>query len=370
MTPATAQIFDPAARYPSLMEQMKVADHRKTVKVSPTVPLVIYHADCNDGLTAAWVVKQAFAAGVDLYPAKYQQPPPDVTGREVVIVDFSYKRSVLLEMAQKAESILILDHHKSAEEDLRGIGEVASNIIAQFDMERSGAGLAWDYFYNTHLNGCTDTEDGSLDCVCDALPRPWFVNYVEHNDLWRHSNPKYDGVMPDCKAILEYIRSYPSSSHFEMYDHWLHRHRTYARQKRPLDPPAEVVKAGRDLLRAKQILVEQALTFATPVNYPGIGTLLVCNVPFFLASEVGHALSERNATMYGIPLGVTYYRAKDDRWSLSFRSVGDYDVSALAIVHGGGGHKNSAGASVDDLPWAVPWFQVDVEDGHTSLKRI
>ena len=42
----------------------------------------------------------------------------DVTGKDVVLVDFSYKRPVLMEMAEKANNILILDHHKTSAEDL------------------------------------------------------------------------------------------------------------------------------------------------------------------------------------------------------------------------------------------------------------
>ena len=61
---------------------------------NPT-PLCIYHHNCADGFTAAWVVKKAFG-NVDFHPGKYNEPPPDVTGRDVIIVDFSYKYDVLL----------------------------------------------------------------------------------------------------------------------------------------------------------------------------------------------------------------------------------------------------------------------------------
>src|SRR4051812_40261454 len=95
-------------------------------------PLCIYHGNCADGFASAWVVRKANTAEIlnnEGYPTwqgdemqfhagVYQNPPPDVTGRHVIMVDFSYKRPVLLEMAAKAESILILDHHKTAAEDL------------------------------------------------------------------------------------------------------------------------------------------------------------------------------------------------------------------------------------------------------------
>lgn len=82
-------------------------------------PLILYHNHCPDGFCAAWVAHRQFGGGADYIPVQYGQPPPDVAGRDVFIVDFSYKRAVLLEMAEKANSVVVLDHHRTAEEDLR-----------------------------------------------------------------------------------------------------------------------------------------------------------------------------------------------------------------------------------------------------------
>ena len=77
--------------------------------------ICIYHSPCMDGFTAAWVARKALGNDVEFFAATYGEPPPDVTGKDVIMVDFSYKRPVLMEMAKKAHSFLILDHHKSAE---------------------------------------------------------------------------------------------------------------------------------------------------------------------------------------------------------------------------------------------------------------
>jgi oligoribonuclease NrnB/cAMP/cGMP phosphodiesterase (DHH superfamily) len=103
--------------------------------------MCIYHGNCADGFGAAWVVRKAMGE-IDFHPGKYQEPPPDVTGKDVVMVDFSYKRPVLLEMAEKANSILILDHHKTAAEDLL---DLPANVTAKFDMGHSGAMLTWEH---------------------------------------------------------------------------------------------------------------------------------------------------------------------------------------------------------------------------------
>ena len=86
--------------------------NNKEYKMKRDISLCIYHGNCADGFGAAWVVRKALG-DIDFHAGKYQAPPPDVTDKDVVIVDFSYKRPVLLEMAAKANSILILDHHKT-----------------------------------------------------------------------------------------------------------------------------------------------------------------------------------------------------------------------------------------------------------------
>ena len=79
-------------------------------------PLVIYHGGCPDGFCAAWVAHRCYVENgqtPELYAARYGDDPPDVVGREVLIVDFSYPRNVLESMAQQAKSIRLFDHHKT-----------------------------------------------------------------------------------------------------------------------------------------------------------------------------------------------------------------------------------------------------------------
>lgn len=70
--------------------------------------ICIYHGNCADGFTAAWAVWKALGAQVEFIPGVYGEAPPDVTGADVIMVDFSYKRPVLEAMAAKAHSMLIL----------------------------------------------------------------------------------------------------------------------------------------------------------------------------------------------------------------------------------------------------------------------
>ena len=140
-----------------------------------TRTICIYHANCADGFTAAWAVRQALGSGVEFVPAGYGDEPPDVDDADVVIVDFSYPRAVLERMAKWARSILVLDHHKTAQAELAALPQAQTTwhqhkrcgvrLAAEFDMARSGAQMAWDFF--------------------GQRVRPFLIDVVADRDLWK-----------------------------------------------------------------------------------------------------------------------------------------------------------------------------------------
>lgn len=189
-------------------------------------PLVIYHANCADGFTAAWAVRQAIEA--DFHPAVHGAPPPPAEGRDLVLVDFCYPPHVMLDLQQVARSILVLDHHKSAAADMPDRADEATEnmnagpvvirldgalwggahtwgavreaqqsaswgggyatIYALFDMDRSGAGITWDFFH-------------------PGKARPALIDHVEDRDLWRFA-------LHGTREIQSAVFSYPYSSRF------------------------------------------------------------------------------------------------------------------------------------------------------------
>ena len=80
----------------------------------------------------------------------YGDPVPDVTGRDVLILDFSFKRDVMLDLACKAASILCLDHHRTAEAELAGL------LFCKFDMNKSGGRLTYEYLQS--IDAATNAE--------------------------------------------------------------------------------------------------------------------------------------------------------------------------------------------------------------------
>lgn len=272
-------------------------------------PLCIYHGKCADGFTAAWAVYSRFGHAIDFHPGVYSEPPPDVTGRDVLIVDFSYKRPVLEQMIAQAKSMLVIDHHKTAAEDLAFLPKVSyydtdlPKAAAFFDMERSGAGLAWDFFN-------------------PDKPRPALVNYAEDRDLWRFK-------LPHSREISAF-----TFSHEYTFENWDALATTLE------ESFATAVAAGDAIERKHHKDVAELVAACKRRVVIGGVEVWAASLPYTLTSDAGHLMAT------GEPFAACYWDTPGGR-VFSLRSTDEgHDVSAIAKQYGGGGHKNASGFTV------------------------
>lgn len=260
---------------------------------------VLYHQGCNDGFCAAWVARGVLRGEVEFLPVQYGNPPPPLeTKSRVYILDFSYKKKILLEMAEAAETLVVLDHHKTAQEELQGT--FPDNIILKFDMEKSGGRLAWEHFYRFA-----------------NMPSPWLVDYTEDRDLWRFK-------LMESRAVNAALASYERT-----FEQWDQLHKLGA----PIDTLA---REGWAILRYQQQIIDGALAVASEIELDGHKVLTVNTT--VCVSEIAGKLAE------GRPFGTCFFIRKDGKkvWSLRSTDAG-VDVSEVARRHGGGGHRNAAG---------------------------
>ena len=264
--------------------------------------VVIYHKNCFDGFGAAWVARRVLdEADTTFVAATYGDAPPAVTESNVYIVDFSYPKEVMLALHAANKSLKVLDHHKTAQENCEGLD------FCEFDLSRSGAGMAWDYF-EPHI------------------PRPPLINYIEDRDLWKFS-------LPHCKEVHAYIASWPKS--FPVWD-TLETELYVAFDK--------VVTAGASILRYHQQKIDEIVVHAA-LQQVGDYLVPVVNCNYQFASDVGNLLTEHYADS---PFAATYCYLADGtkQYSLRGRNSDAFDVSAVAAQFGGGGHKKAAGFKV------------------------
>lgn len=292
-----------------------------------TNPLCIYHAGCVDGFAAAWVVRRHFlerGEAIDFHASQYGEAAPDVTGRDVIMVDFSFKRPEINRMIAReggARSIMVLDHHKTAERDLAGFrtpaptwtGHLESvyrdcvenvpepSVYALFDMDRSGAGLTWDYFF-------------------PAQRRPRLVDYVEDRDLWRFA-------LPASRNLHACIASHPYD--FAVWDQ-LVAQAELATDRMSAEGEAIDRKLQKDI--AAILSVEPRRMVIGGISVP------VVNAPGIWSSDCAGKMAET------APFAAVYFDMPHARvFSLRSRGAGGADVSEIAKKYGGGGHRNAAG---------------------------
>lgn len=262
--------------------------------------MCIYHANCCDGMGAAWSVHHALSDShqIDFVSATYQGELPDVAGKDVIIVDFSFKREVMEQLAEAANSILVLDHHKSAEAELTPLLE--SNVIeGMFDMNKSGAVLAWEWFNPDELI-------------------PPLIEHIQDRDLWRFE-------LPGTREIQAALYSYPMT--FDVWDELM---------VKPLDI---LYREGVAIDRAHNKNVDGLVEYLVQYHpFAGYENIPVLNCNYMFASDAGHAMANE------APFSVTYYDTQESRkFSLRSNKEHGVDVSEIAEMFGGGGHKNAAG---------------------------
>lgn len=284
---------------------------------------VLYHDSCLDGLGAKYAAWKKFGDAAEYIPVQYGKPLPELKTHkwsdelkvgdeiypldkvpgpayyripvEVYIVDFSYPKNVLEELRARVDTLVVLDHHKTAEEALRGFPG------AHFDMNKSGAVLAWEYFH-------------------PGIPVPLLLLNIQDRDLWKFELANTDEItaaLPLLRGNMEYWDSIVKDN----------------------DGYLNLAMDGSVLIEYDELQVENALKDVVVLPFKGYKA----GVRNWTgnASNLGEAIYKSREL--GVDFSLTYFIGSDGRPVFSFRSQGDMDVSKLAKELGGGGHKNASG---------------------------
>lgn len=283
-------------------------------------PLVIYHDNCADGFGAAWAAWCKLGDNAEYLPMNYNDKrvfvgedgklafPVSLAGRNIYILDFSFKPEIMGAMLGLVNHITWIDHHKTAFED-NGLDPTKLHIERNpelnthyiLDPDHSGCVLAWQHFN-------------------PELPTPIGLELIEDRDLWKWQ-------MANTRDFATGLRSEPFS--FERFS-WLMWH------------PNDAIDAGHAMNKLFDEQLANITARPMPVDLYDIdGNLhmgLATNCTPNFSSEAGNILAKQSETF-----GMTWVLSSDGSINVSIRSIGDYDVSKIAKNYGGGGHRNAAG---------------------------
>ncbi|MAE81764.1 MAG: hypothetical protein CMB80_03430 [Flammeovirgaceae bacterium] len=257
-----------------------------------TINCVLYHANCADGCGAAYAAWKHLGDKAEYHAVRHGDDPPDVKGKNVVILDFAYDKGTTQYLMLSSNELLIIDHHRSSMLELQGF----CNAI--FDMHKSGAMLAWEFFHGDK-------------------PPPSFIKYIEDRDLWKWE-------LPHSHEFAAGFEMVPFD--FRLYDRFQE------------DAAVEgLIKLGYYILPYRNGVIKKLCENAASKKM-GEHSVLVLNTPYSM-SEVGNEL----ACNCDIAV-VWYYDHFKKCIKISFRAINEnVDVSTIAKKFGGGGHKSAAG---------------------------
>ncbi|QBK06068.1 phosphoesterase [Hylemonella gracilis] len=281
-----------------LPQQLQIEPHRHDPD-----PLVIYHARCPDGFgaaLAAWLFYEGRAEFLACAHGDIEavEDLPRLDGRAVYILDFSFAPDLLSEIERRAAKLVLLDHHKSAAEKLTGFACRCG--VVHFDMQRSGARLAWDFFQ----------ADRST---------PALVRYIEDRDLWNWAYPESAAFL---SALDMESMDFERWAEISSYDE---------------SQLADFMSRGRAMDEKFRKLAQDMVANAEPIVFMGRAGLML-NAPGAFHSLLGDILSRQSGSY-----ALLWSAAKGGVVKVGLRSQKDFDCIPLAESMGGGGHAQACG---------------------------
>lgn len=312
-----------------------------------TKPIVVlYHRGCNDGIVAAWAAFSHYGKSAKYLAYQYgEELPAEVFGAHVIMVDLSLPKDMLAKITSEIESILIIDHHKTAKPlsavmrpvktyseylQHRSSGEQSFLL---FDNEYSGATLAYAFFNNI------------TNIVATELPYP--IRLIQDYDLWHHQ-------FADTKPLNAWLINGGLS--IERVDELM----SYGD-----NIPNEFLAVGNALMKYDDKIIRSVLKEYLEVYTTDTGhRYVMVNAPHHLRNEIGDRLSDK------FDFVVLYTRRKERTvYSLRARK-GGFDTSTISERFGGGGHAEASAFSIPHPAHAQRQAQALFGKPLTFLERL
>jgi oligoribonuclease NrnB/cAMP/cGMP phosphodiesterase (DHH superfamily) len=278
--------------------------------------IIIYHTQCSDGIVCAWIAKKTQTKSKYISYKAGCVPRCEFSDKNILFMDISPNFDQLLGYICNNKKIVIIDHHKSALDNIKQLGDKPENLELHIDMNKAGCQLAWEYFFHDK-------------------PIPWFIDYIADRDLWtwKLENSKnintalfYDGEISIGKLDELLVNS---------------------EEKIKL-----LIERGKIIndIRDKEIRKYQKEAIEAELCTPSFKyKCWLSNCPYNLRSDVGSALANTQFPNGDIPAfsASWLYNPQTNEWYVSLRgSKYSPDLSEICKFFGGGGHPKASGFTI------------------------
>lgn len=290
------------------------------------VDLVITHRSCGDGKASAWIVHYTdlLANGIEVESKKkflefshgeeinldalYNQ----VIDKDVLITDFSFPPSTILEIKKRCKSFILLDHHQT------NLEEVKSEPNCYFDMNHAASFITAAYMEQTSDNYRRYIGAGVI---------PKLIFYAETRDMW------WKDLEFEEEINLALFN-----------DYWSYKN--YSDLNDNETKFSKLIETGKHYLRIKKREISTKARFARKALFMNKYECMAINTDTS-PSDLAHEVLARNpsAKMAMIWFNTFIEGKSTNKYRLRSRNEDEksFNVATLAEVFGGGGHANAAG---------------------------
>ena len=294
---------------------------------------IFAHSHCTDGLVAASIMKHSLQMKHNVEPevvfVSYGKEKEAISKANldsdttVYCVDFAFNQETTLELCKLAEKVTVLDHHKTAHENLHDL-KTHYNLYFIYDVEKSGASIVRDYC-NKHLGLYSHIKLNQKEILNKV------VNMVEDRDLWLFR-------LPMTKEFAEYVFAYMQPNDIDRMTKILFNFN--------FDSLKEICQMGETIMHYKNNIIEKKLNSYVPVYFHADNTklLIINETQPDLVSQLGNELCRK----YNVPVCLYNISGSENSnelsVALSFRSMDHLEpVDGIARLFNGGGHANASG---------------------------
>jgi oligoribonuclease NrnB/cAMP/cGMP phosphodiesterase (DHH superfamily) len=297
-------------------------EHLRKICNPMDINVIIYHNPCMDGYASAYIAKHFIGKELKFIPKSLDRKPidiEDIKDKNVLMIDIVCEN--VEEINSHANSLIILDHHKTNQDKLKDIN------YAYFDMHKSGVGLAWEYFYINE----------------DKYKMPLFLKCIQDRDLWTW-------IIPESRFFCDYLYEEVNFSDQkfkilkELMNEW---------DDKKEDNPIfnNYYNIGKILNKMKMKNIENIVKYKSKLIELNIKEnmykVYIYNTPTD-ASDLGNYVMENLDCDFVI---IWCYNHASELYTYSVRSIDKKtDVGYISKIYGGGGHRNAAGFSSDKHP--------------------
>jgi oligoribonuclease NrnB/cAMP/cGMP phosphodiesterase (DHH superfamily) len=277
------------------------------------IEVVIFHHPCMDGFASAFVAQLYLNKNnkdIKLIPKSLDGKPiniEDIKDKNVLMVDIVCEN--FAEINEKANSLIILDHHKTNEIKLKDVD------YAYFDMNKSGVGIAWEYFYEF------EDKDKTI---------PLFLDCIQDRDIWTWKIEKSRNF---CDAIYELVdfSDFKFKIFYNLYDDENEFEKYYN-----IGKTLNEIK----LKNIKSLVKYHSNKYKITINETNY-EVYIYNITSNIISDLGNYVMDNLDCDFVI---LWSYNHNEEQYSYSLRSKDEKtDVGEIAKIFNGGGHRNASG---------------------------